>query len=257
MALDFDCDAICLHRDPCVAPQRGCDFEVATNALRRVHVQPNHAAVVYGGRRAVDVAPQDLPQRIRKYRGPAKDVGFELSELLPKYSQQVFGWSATTNISSTGVVVVAGRATLGFRNHAAAVASAFSKCETVRYGYVISRPLLQGPVFFAHGVVAGLGYSSDEWDQAEKITRWSDELRGERRYSHDGLLRDVFPVNFLSVAHLQAPVGDQTLAEWIADGSRGLLAEIGGGLSSWTLNPEQIPDVRDELVRAGKLIAYL
>jgi hypothetical protein len=89
---------------------------------------------------------------------------------------------------------------------------------------------------------------------------WSstDEYR-DKQFSA-GLLRDIYPTSYLSRPYLDARLGHSrtTLEQWIkADpGSRGTLEPFTDILTKWTPPVEKIPQIREELYRAGRVFYW-
>ena len=75
-----------------------------------------------------------------------------------------------------------------------------------------------------------------------------------------GILRNIYPENYLSHAHLSARLGHTrtALKEWIeADPVvRGTLEPFNDILTKWTPPVERIPQIREELYRAGRVFYW-
>jgi hypothetical protein len=122
-----------------------------------------------------------------------------------------------------------------------------------RYGIGYERAQRLGPATYAIGISQGLGESGEEYAEALRISRWGDRAIKERVW-RDGILRDVFPWNFINRQQLTMPVGEVPLGVWIGeDAKRGVLEQVSDDLHLWRLAPEQFGSVRAVLVEA-KLI---
>jgi len=94
--------------------------------------------------------------------------------------------------------------------------------------------------------------------------QWSNNVQSWEPYRTQQagslLLRDVFPHNYLSDAHLDAPFGKtaSTLREWIEDepNGRGDLKPFTDILIEWTPPPDNIPHIRETLFRSGRLFYF-
>ena len=121
-----------------------------------------------------------------------------------------------------------------------------------------TRPHRLGPSMYAVGIAQGLGpdgygipgeMTTAEEAEFESISHWGTGVHA--RVWEKGLLRDVYPWNFLNRAQLEAEIADVRLEEWILkDRERGKLERAGDGIRFWQLEPEQIPGVRGALEKA-------
>jgi hypothetical protein len=129
--------------------------------------------------------------------------------------------------------------------------------QTTRPGYGIgyTRPHQLGPSVYAVGIVQGIGTPGErtpaEEAEAHRISHWGDGAAA--RVWEKGLLRDVYPWNFVSTHQLHARVSGVPLKEWIRRGGRGELEQLSEDLWFWELDPELIPAVREALDK-GDLI---
>jgi hypothetical protein len=122
-----------------------------------------------------------------------------------------------------------------------------------RYGYAYQRKFSQGPDFYPDGVIGGNDTISDE--EENQITRWGNHYSMSPRKYKTGQLRDIYPYNFISQAHFDEKVGDQTLREWIEkDPIRGTLAQVTDTLWSWQVDASHIESVRAALAPTGIII---
>jgi hypothetical protein len=122
-----------------------------------------------------------------------------------------------------------------------------------RYGYAYQRKFSQCPVFYPVGILGGNDTIPDK--EEDDITRWGRTYKYPNRGYRLGLLRDIYPYNFLSHAHFEEKVGDQTLRAWIdADPARGTLTPLTETLWSWQVPPQNIESVRATLAPTGIII---
>lgn len=119
------------------------------------------------------------------------------------------------------------------------------------YGIGFRRPFGLGPTYYAMNL-ATVGV-----DKAERLRiSWWQEAR-ERKLYRAGMLRDVYPWNFLNASQLAARVGDLSLEKWIRhDARRGTLAPFAGELTLWEVPDQDIPFVRQVLYDAGVIFDY-
>ncbi len=89
------------------------------------------------------------------------------------------------------------------------------------------------------------------------VSWWSME---NRAIVESSLLRDVYPRSFLSRRYLDAPVGvgGPSLGEWITDSpiDRGELRTFTDTLTEWSPPTDRIPQLREELFRAGRIFYW-
>lgn len=79
---------------------------------------------------------------------------------------------------------------------------------------------------------------------------------GKARY-HGSMLRMVYAVNAINHLHLQIPVGNICLREWIVqDAQRGTLEPLGKDVWLWQVQDEALDAVNQALGEAGGLISW-
>jgi len=176
---------------------------------------------------------------------------------IPDYVQLVFGWTVTAGFSIGGrtkTVFFCFDDTVRTFDHGfllELIGELSESCE-VTYGIAYQRPFELGPAAYALGAVVGLDYGDED---AHLIGDWFRERMGRNRHVR-GLLRDVYPLNFLSRPHLETPVDGQPLADWIeAAPGRGELAPFADGLWCWSIPQQSLEDLRAILRPRGLLIA--
>ncbi len=126
------------------------------------------------------------------------------------------------------------------------------------YGIAFNRELRLGPIFYALGICHGLGVglSGEAREEARTISRWANMGMIDRVYAK-GLIRDVFPLNFLSVVHLKKLVTNKPLEDWIlSDPIHGTLNLLCNNMYSWAVSPPNIPQIRDSLKSSGVIFDW-
>ena len=74
----------------------------------------------------------------------------------------------------------------------------------------------------------------------------------EARIWKKGILRDVYPWNFLTQTQLSRKVNALPLQYWVEqDPTRGRIVAVCEGMSLWELDPASLPAVRQSLSEAG------
>jgi len=96
--------------------------------------------------------------------------------------------------------------------------------------------------------------SRERYTNIQRWHPWTPEQAGSL------LLVGVYSHNYLSNAHLDAPFGKtaMTLREWIESepSERGELKPFTNTLTEWTPTRENIPEIREQLFRAGRLFYW-
>ena len=120
------------------------------------------------------------------------------------------------------------------------------------YGYGYQREFRYGPSFYPFGMTGGNTASIEEKNQ---IAKWQIEYTGSHGSYQAGMLRDIYPINFLSKPHLIQKIGTQTLQDWIeSTPEHGSLNNLNNHLWSWWVPEDQIVVVREDLRSTGLLI---
>src|SRR5262245_2142783 len=91
-------------------------------------------------------------------------------------------------------------------------------------------------------------------DEAGRIAEWSLTGMPDQVY-RDGVLRDVYPWNFLTRPQLRRRIGKVSLERWIQqDARRGTLGAFAGDMFLWEVRQRNIPGVRKVLRQAGAIL---
>lgn len=128
------------------------------------------------------------------------------------------------------------------------------------YGIGYVRKFSMGPNFFAIGLNYGnqLARTAEEHEEEMQISRWGYSAT-PRKLWREGIIRDVFPWNFLTEPQLQGKVKEtnQSLEEWIrSDPNRGTLQELPKAVKLWTVAEENIKPVREVLWKNRSIYDY-
>ncbi|MBM3633600.1 MAG: hypothetical protein FJX03_07890 [Alphaproteobacteria bacterium] len=126
-----------------------------------------------------------------------------------------------------------------------------------KYGIGFMRDEKHGPDAYAIGFSQGLklAYENPEHGkERERISKWLDVYRGKEGYQ-TGDLRDIYPFNVLSQAHLNRLINGHRFQDWVqASTERGQLKQISETVSTWWVEPENIPYVREVLAPSGMIL---
>lgn len=125
----------------------------------------------------------------------------------------------------------------------------FLKKWSSDYGYMFRMRPGSNTAFYACGTSTEGDFSSEE--AKRDVQAWG----GNHVHFHWCTLRSVFPMNVLSPRQLGLKVGRKSLGSWIrAEPARRGRLEVVSGESEvrvWTPPPKRIPEIREELFRAG------
>ena len=122
------------------------------------------------------------------------------------------------------------------------------------YGIGVLRPRNHWTYLFAMGIGYGGGWRYEGWEYEENrlTSRWIQGMNDE--VWREGVLRDVYPYNLLTAAHLERDVGGVSLRAWIeAHPWRGRLEQHGAEYALWTVDEAHLLEVRRALAPLGAL----
>jgi hypothetical protein len=126
-----------------------------------------------------------------------------------------------------------------------------------KYGIGYTRAHRLGPLMYAVGICQGLGQDGygvglrgAEREEADRISRWGDGMAAQ--VWERGILRDVYPWNFLTRIQLESSINAISLERWIQlDPRRGRLSKAGEIVALWEVDEANIADVRQLLSHSG------
>ena len=123
------------------------------------------------------------------------------------------------------------------------------------YGIGFTRACELDPEGYSIGMVVDRDEPTDEeLDEEARIAAWSETLFEDKVY-RKGILRDLYPWNFLTKPHLAKMVNGVPLDEWIRQGTRrGTVGEFTAGMSFWEVARKDIPEIRQTLRAAGLIL---
>lgn len=126
-------------------------------------------------------------------------------------------------------------------------------CLKPIYGIGYKRSRQDGPTLY----VVGIGQGGREvltgaaYEEAVRHGHWG-RLGVKRQVYREGVIRDVYPWNFLTASHLTAQVNNRVLQDWIQeDEQRGHLKPLNDDVWLWEVNEENRLAVRSTLWNAG------
>lgn len=178
---------------------------------------------------------------------------FAIYSIAHEYETVLQDWVATSSVRldhENYCVVSAGSKILNMRSKKTfKLLSDLASSLRPAYGIVYFMERMQGPTLYA----IGLNYASSidaavaQTQEKENITKWGDIGMTDEVYRM-GLMRGLYPYNFLNETQLNMPVGEYSLKEWISKDPqrRGQLSEF-GELTLWKIGDLHIAKIGHEL----------
>ncbi|MCC6126742.1 MAG: hypothetical protein IT426_17405 [Pirellulales bacterium] len=192
-------------------------------------------------------------QKIKK-RNFSDVNGFSLFRLAPGGQIPGFDWSVNAEvIKDYSCCIVGVRSSIAFIPGELLLSIARKLIRTFCpiYGIGYLRSMDLGPTFFAMGGNIGTNLWGEDRKLADRIQKWSD-LGIEERCYEKGLLRDVYPWNFLTDTQLDRLIEGVPLREWIKlDENRGIISYLEGNMWLWEVQEAQLLSVRIATENAG------
>ncbi len=129
-----------------------------------------------------------------------------------------------------------------------------------KYAYLFQQEMRLAPLYYASGLGFGDIRRERHADYRTNISWWGHTASRDARTFSEGILRDIYPHNYLSESHLSARIGmsHQTLRQWIEanPANRGALSSFTETLTEWAPPVAGIPVIREELYRAGRVFYW-
>jgi hypothetical protein len=179
--------------------------------------------------------------------------GFSLYSLKTGGEVPLWDWQVSAEIASqkSYCIIGASASNAPIPGDALLSASEFAiQAFAPTYGIGFSREMRLGPTFYATGLVQGLQPWGDEKPEGDRIGAWKWGIKN--RAYEQGILRDVYPWNFLTNLQLDQRVLRVSLKQWIEqDRENGFLSPVAEGMLLWEVREAQIPRVRLVLQEAG------
>ncbi|ODA36607.1 hypothetical protein [Planctopirus hydrillae] len=191
---------------------------------------------------------------------PTEVASISMYSMLPNGDTPLVDWQAISFIdtSSKSCVVVAIHSSFVEMNDPSFVE--FSRtCVSLlspAYGYLFSQAKDNGPFFYAMGMNFGVPSNFKTSDSQLAISRWGD-VGLEQEVYRQGVLRDVFPYNYLSEAHVSRRIGDKTFTQWVdSDSWRGTIRPINEKAWLWRVATGDEPRLSAELNDHGMIFDW-
>jgi hypothetical protein len=216
--------------------------------------QPNQISVHgpgFGGRPVAFSQTSSTLQR----QGFAGVTNVYLVAMFPGGQIPVRDWLLNVNWSLTDrYAVFAAESSIvlfhsdGFRRYAEEVARLLQP----EYGIAYEMSKRLAPDMFALGIgqKEGAILTGEAYEEARNVARWGD-MGMEQQVWRSGVIRDVYPWNFLTAAQLNKKVAGCSLREWIGqDSQRGSLSELSDSVVLWIVPASSIQAIRQQLREA-------
>ena len=192
--------------------------------------------------------------RLRK-AGFAKVEGLSLYCLKPGGEVPLWDWQVSAEVVAQGAICTIGASP----SHAALPGDALRmaseiaiKALTPKYGIGFRREMRLGPSLYATGLVQGLQPWGEERLEADRIAAWKMGNRN-KVYEH-GILRDLYPWNFLTDLQHGREIEGKSLKHWIeAHPEFGTLSALADLMLLWEVQDSALSRVRTTLQNAGLL----
>lgn len=128
---------------------------------------------------------------------------------------------------------------------------------SARYGIVFRREINKGPDMYVMGIGVNLEDSiQKEKIESEKIGKWYRAYSFEDGTYKTGMLRDIYPMNFISKIHLDQPVYGGSLQQWIESSSlHGELEKFNESLWLWTVPENKTESIANDLKDTGLIVS--
>jgi hypothetical protein len=184
--------------------------------------------------------------------------GYEISQMLPGWrNPNQFLVRADAERDAGYVYIAVDQTVLGLDAlYQTQTCNDLIKMMRPSYGIAYARHRDMGPSLYAVGIPHGLALSGPQYEEAVHISRWSDIGMSSEVYRR-GLLRDIYPVNWLNASQIAADVNGERLEQWIrGDADRGQLTPTAAWLARWTIDPEHIDNARRTLWAAGVIFDW-
>jgi hypothetical protein len=237
-------------------------IEAVTQMWSRMRLPPHAVCLWREGKKSTFGSVKSRERIIRESKGEAI-LSYSWSRLRDGSRHYTFGWEAYASLSpKSGDLELLWLEQMGPQVELAIEQAFHHVCVISEgsYGYRFRQESRLGPAYYTAGVGVGLERRDLPIDYCYNISWWrsGDDLL-ERRI-RSGILRDIYPESYLSESHLSAPIGRSrtTLREWIREqpSIRGTLEPFTDILTKWTPPVNQIPQIREELYRAGRVFYW-
>lgn len=178
--------------------------------------------------------------------------GFSLYSLTPGGEVPLWDWqfSAEVTAKSATCAIGASPSTAPLPGDALlSISTTVVKTLAPSYGIGFQREMRLGPTMYVTGLVQGLQPWGDEKPEGEKIEAWKTGIKN--KVYEQGILRDVYPWNFLTDLQLSRQIEGKSLKQWIkAHPEFGTLSAVAENMYVWEIPGSQISRVCSVLQNA-------
>ncbi len=259
--LSEDCVALAFYGVACESADVGGFYTDLIAWFNSVECPPDKLSVHGVGFGGKPVGFSRTHGRLAK-RGFADVSSFTVFAMLPDGAIPTVDWSAIAFlwITNKPCFVLSARASVTTLDDDRLKRLTMSCIQrlTPAYGIGYQSKHNQGPQFYATGTNYGAktSFTSEEYDEGLSVQAWGDVGMTEEVYKQ-GLIRDVYPRNYLTEPQLVKRIAQQTLGEWIeSHPSRGTLTKLDDRMMLWKLTDSQVNSAREELSSAGVIFDW-
>lgn len=125
------------------------------------------------------------------------------------------------------------------------------------YAIILPKEQSKGPSLYAYGAVMGVDYNDPNSKiYISKISNWRRAYQTNNGTYKTGMLRDIYPMNFISKIHLDQPVYGGSLQQWIESSSlHGELEKFNENLWLWTVPEDKTESIANDLKDTGLIVS--
>jgi hypothetical protein len=255
------CSAIAFYGIECDSKASASFYRTVIDWFRRLGFPPDKLGVKGLGMSG-ELSPFAVGERKVQESGFNSVVDFEITCSTPnaRTGHDYYLTASYNRAVESQYAVIVARSTIATLSPSSMLPIARRLVSELKpsYGIGYKKKHQLGPEFYAGGICYGGQHISSgaDYEEAKSISRWCD-LGMVKRVYVEGLLRDVYPWNFLTQSHLAKTVDGTPLWHWIQrDRSRGSLNSVGEGVCLWEVSDTEIPKVRTVLSNADVIFNW-
>jgi len=254
MEISEECTAIVFYGVDLTTEAVGCVYDAVVGWYKALGHPPDKAAIRGPGHSGKFTSFEHADSKIRR-NGIDGVTDFELYALMEnaKLVASDYLLAAVCSKKHSYMYVVARSSIAPLSGPAILpLTKQMAGCRSPEYGIGYTRDHHLGPCTYAVGISEGLGLGGTGTPQREEALRISFWMRamGDRLW-RQGVLRGIYPWNFLNTAQLGMPIDGISLRQWIErDPHRGKLEPLNDGSFLWEIEVADLPSVRQVLQKA-------
>jgi hypothetical protein len=253
MKISEECTAIVFYGVDLTTKAVACFYDTAVGWFKGVGHPPDKAAIRGPGHSGKFVSFERADSKIRK-NGIDGVTHLDLFALMENARILANDYCVTAGCSEKySFMYLVARSSIGPLSRSAMLplAKQMAACGSPEYGIGYTRDHRLGPSTYAIGISQGLGEGvyhegTPQREEGLRISFWMRAMNDS--LWRQGVLRDVYPWNFLNTTQLDMSVDGISLGQWIQkDSHRGKLEVLNDGLFLWEIANVDLPSVRQVL----------